>query len=277
MAWQCYNFHRRHRVNRPIARLAMTSKPAKTRLAAPHPHLTELPTPPKRPDAMKQRRHIAKADQILRSHHRNRPDVLVSGEGYLCQEAGEARRSPRPDCIVSFGLSIPPVVIEDVANGYVISEVGKPPEFVLEVASESTGVRDYTVKREIYAGFGVREYWRFNYTGGRFHDAALAGDRLVDGRYEPIPVAEGADGIIRGHSEELSLELHWHLGQLRFWDPATGEYLPDLIEALEALADAETQRDEAIAERDAAVAQRDADQERIQELEAELRRLRSEN
>lgn len=269
----------------------MTSKPAKTRRAAPYSQLTELPTPPKRPDAMKQRRHIAKADQILRSHHRNRPDVLVSGEGYLCQEAREARRSPRPDCIVSFGLSIPPDVIEDVANGYVISEVGKPPEFVLEVASESTGERDYTVKREIYARFRVKEYWRFDYTGGRFHDAPLAGDRLVNGRYEPIPVAEGADGIIRGRSEELRLELHWHFGQLRFWDPETGEYLPDLIEALEALARAEAQRDDAItqrddaiaqrndaeAQRDDAIAQRDAARERMQELEAELQRLRSED
>jgi Uma2 family endonuclease len=255
----------------------MTTKPPKTRMAGPHSHLTELPTPPKRPDAMKQRRHIAKADQILRSHHRHRNDVLVSGKGYLCYQAGEARRSPRPDCIVSFGLSIPPDVIEDVANGYVISEVGKPPEFVLEVASESTGQRDYTVKREIYARFEVKEYWRFDYTGGRFHDVPLAGDRLVDGGYEPIPVEEGADGIIRGRSAELGLELHWHFGQLRFWNPVTGEYLPDLVEALEALAEAEMQRDAAIAQRDAVTVQRDAAQERIQELEAELRRLQSGN
>ncbi len=241
----------------------MTTKPPKTRLPGPYSHLTELPTPPKRPDAMKQRPHIAKADQILRSHHRNRPDVLVSGEGYLCQQAGEARRSPRPDCIVSFGLSIPPQVIEEVANGYVISEIGKPPEFVLEAASESTAMQDYTVKREIYAGFKVMEYWRFDYIGGRLYDAPLAGDRLVNGRYEPIPVVEGADGIIRGYSAELRLELHGRFGQLRFWDPATGEYLPDLIEALEALARVAAERDQARA--------------RIHELEAELQRLQSEN
>ena len=239
----------------------MTTKSPKTGLAGPYSHLTELPTPPKRPDAMKQRRHIAKADQILRSHHRNRPDVLVSGKGYLCYAAREARRSPRPDCIVSFDLSIPPEVIEDVANGYVIDEIGKPPEFVLEVASESTGERDYTVKRGIYAQFRVNEYWRFDHTGGRFHDAPLAGDRLAGGRYEPIPVEEGADGIIRGYSQELGLELHWSSGQLRFWNPVTGEYLPDLIEALEALARVEAQRDAAL--------------ERVRQLEAELDRRQS--
>ncbi len=239
--------------------------------------LTPLPDPPKRPDAMKQRRHIAKADQVLRSHNRHRRDVLVSGEGYLCYEAREARRSPRPDCVVSFGLSISPDIIEEVANGYVISEVGKPPEFVLEVASESTGERDYTVKREIYARFNVNEYWRFDYTGGRFHDAPLAGDRLVEGRYEPIPVEEGADGIIRGYSEELELELHWSSGQLRFWNPATGEYLPDLIEALAALDLAESERDTAITQRDTAITQRDDALARIQELEAELDRLQPED
>ena len=50
-------------------------------------------------------------------------------------------------------------------NGYVISEVGKPPEFVLEVASETTGVRDYTVKRDRYAEMLIGEYWRFDHTG----------------------------------------------------------------------------------------------------------------
>ena len=81
---------------------------------------------------------------------------------------------------MTFGVDPKAIVAR---NGYVISEVGKPPDFVLEVASRSTGRRDYTVKRDGYAGYGVREYWRFDHTGGRFHDAALAGDVLVDGRY----------------------------------------------------------------------------------------------
>ena len=83
----------------------------------------------------------------------------------------------------AFGVNPDAIVAR---NGYVISEVGQPPDFVLEVASRSTGQRDYTVKRAGYAGFGVREYWRFDHTGGRYHDAPLAGDRLVDGEYEPL-------------------------------------------------------------------------------------------
>ena len=185
----------------------MTTKRTKTTWPAGDNYgLTSLPDPPKPPDAMQQRPHIARMDQILRAHFAHRPDVLVSGEGYLCDVAGNARRSPNPDLLVSFGLDIPPDVIEDVANGYTISEVGKPPEFVLEVASETTARRDETIKRDIYAGFGVSEYWRFDRTGGRYYVAPLAGDILVDGAYHPVPLETGADGIIRGYSPALD----WH-------------------------------------------------------------------
>ena len=66
---------------------------------------------------------------------------------------------------------------------YTISEIGKPPDFVLEVASEGTGRRDYTVKRDIYAGYGVTEYWRFDHTGGAIPQCSAgrrpAGQRRV--------------------------------------------------------------------------------------------------
>ena len=255
-----------------------------TDLAAAPPRLTPLPDPPRDPDMATQLPHSARIHTILADWFRHRPDVLVSGEGYLCRDLGEARRAPHPDCLVALDLSIPPEEIE-MSNGYTISEIGKPPDFVLEVASESTGLRDCTIKREQYANLGVGEYWRFDRTGGLFHDAALAGDRLTPaGRYEPIPIVEQDDGIIRGYSPALALELRWESNWLRFWDPATQEYLPDLSEA-------KAQRDAAIYLRDAAVVQRDtatrrADaeaaarrlaEERVRQLEAELQRRRSGN
>ena len=87
---------------------------------------------------------------------------------------------------------------------------------------------------------------------------SLAGDRLVGDAYEPITVASGTDGVIRGYSAALGLELHWDDGRLRFWDPNTGEYLPELTEAK--------------AQRDAAIDQRDAAMERVRLLEEELAR-----
>ena len=198
--------------------------------------LTTLPDPPKPPDAMQQRRHIASADQVLRAHYHHRPDVLVSGEGYMCYDASDLRRAPHPDCLVAFGMTIPPRMIEDVANGYVISEVGKPPDFVLEVASYSTGRRDYTVKREQYMAYLVGELWRFDATGGRYHDAALGGDiQQPDGSYERAQVHTEANGIIRAYSPALGLELHWDDHRLRFWNPQTGQYLLDMVETTIAL------------------------------------------
>ena len=209
----------------------MTTKPAaQSPPASQRPPLTPLPDPLLPPDMLEQLPHVSRVYLILDDHYLSRTDVFVGGEGYLCYQPGEARQGPRPDCIVAFGVAVPPAEIA-AANGYAISEIGKPPDFVLEVGSKSTGRRDYLAKREIYARFGVVEYWRFDHTGGRYHDAALAGDRLVNGRYEPMLVETGADGIIRGYSSVLELELHWHESRLRFWNPATGEYLPDLTES----------------------------------------------
>lgn len=213
--------------------------------------------------------HVSRAYLILEDHYLHRPDVFVGSEGWLCNDASEAPCAPRPDCLVSFGLEFPSDEITN-ANGYVISEIGKPPDFVLEVASHTTGRRDYIDKRAIYAGYRVAEYWRFDHTGGRYHDVALAGDRLVGEDYEPIPVETGSDGTIRGYSEALQLELHWFQGRLRFWDPAAGEYLPDLTET-KAQRDA-AQRRATYAEQRTQVAEA-----RVRELEAELNRRQSES
>ena len=240
-----------------------------------YPTLTYLPDPPEE-DRMEQLPHMASAALTLRAYFRHvlgRSDVLVSGDGYLCRRAGEARRSPRPDCVVALNLPFDPDIIE-AANGYTVEEVGQPADFVLEVGSKTTGRRDYTVKRDLYAGLEVREYWRFDHTGGGYHDVPLAGDLLVDGRYEPIPVELGADGVHRGFSAALGLELHWEGGQLRFYDPVAGEYLPSFQEAWTERDRAWTERDRALAERDRALTELDRSQGRLRELEEEIRRLR---
>ena len=189
-------------------------------------HLEPLPDPPRIPDMQQYDRPVA-FDSILRAHFAARTDVLISGQGYLRREAGNDAERLAPDCVVAFGVNPAAIVAR---NGYVISEVGQPPDFVLEVASRSTGRRDYTVKRAGYAGYGVREYWRFDHTGGRYHDAALAGDRLVDGEYEPLPIHEEPDGVRWGHSPVLGLDLCWEAGELRAYDPVAGAYLPTVPE-----------------------------------------------
>ena len=226
-------------------------------------HLEPLPDPPREPD-MQQRRRVRSVDGILIPYFADRGDVLVSGDGYLRHDPTNERERLAPDCVVAFGVDADAI---EGRNGYVISEVGKPPEFVLEVASRSTGRRDYTVKRDGYAGYGVREYWRFDHTGGGFHDAALAGDILVAGEYRPVEIVRESDGLIWGHSEVLGLDLCWDEGELRFRDPSTGEYLPTPAERRMSQEAAEARAEQERAAREATEA-------RLATLQAELRRLR---
>ena len=98
---------------------------------------------------------------------------------------------------------------------------------MLEVGSRAARVgSDYTVKREAYLrGTVCREYWRFDHTGGRYHVSALAGDVLVDGEFQSVEITHESDGLVWGHSSVLGLDLCWDSGELRFRDPASGEFL----------------------------------------------------
>ena len=168
--------------------------------------------------------HMASLARHLGSHE----TTLVLGEvpvGWL--PIGDRSLVLIPDLIVAFNVD-PAAIIR--ANGYSIDIVGKPPDFALEVASPTTGVRDYTFKRTRYAEFGIPEYWRFDPSGGEYHDTALAGDRLsVDG-YNPIEIETISEDIFGGHSHVLGLDIRWEYGQLRFYDPLEGRYLPTFDE-----------------------------------------------
>ena len=115
------------------------------------------------------------------------------------------------------------------SNGYIISEQRKPPDFVLEVASPSTRYIDETVKRRDYAALGILEYWRFNQVGCS-RAARLAGDRLVNDAYEPLPIDDLAEDVLQGYSAALNLNLRWEQGQLALYIPATGRHIATFAE-----------------------------------------------
>lgn len=160
-----------------------------------------------------------------------------------------------PDLLIAFDAD---PVANEARLGYLIPEQGKPPDFVLEVASESTGRRDETTKRGDYERMGVIEYWRFDPSGGRFHLTHLAGDRLVGEEYQPITINRTDDEHFWGHSIALNLDLCWERGELRWYDPVAQRYLPTF--------------DDERAARITAEAQRDAAEARVRELEERLRR-----
>ena len=99
-------------------------------------------------------------------------------------------------------------------NAYVISRQGKPPDLVMEIASRRTGRHDVENKPARYAALGISEYWRFDETG-EFHRTRLAGDRLLDDQYEPVPIETLEDGVMQGYSSVLNLFIRWENGELR--------------------------------------------------------------
>ncbi len=201
-----------------------------------------LPDPPEKTD-MRQDIHYVPARSTLGAYFGKFDNVLVAGYGYLIVSRGSVEDWGQhfyPDCVVAFGVD-PEAII--ARNGYVISEVGKPPEFVLGIASRTTAPRDETVKREGYAELGVSEYWRFDGSRMGLYSRPLSGDRLVGDAYEPIEITEEADGEVRGYSRALSLYLCSDAeNRLRFWDPATQKYLPTHLEAMEAMDERDQER-----------------------------------
>ena len=160
--------------------------------------------------------------------------VYVSGNILLFYQRGNRRRQISPDVLVVKGLAP-----HDRQN-YLLWEEGRPPNVVIEVTSESTRDEDLYDKFEIYRDqVRVAEYFLFD-PRGEYLQPALQGYRLKAGRYGRIkPVAD------RLPSRELGLHLERHERRLKFFDPATGVWVPTLQESREAaLAEAERLRQE---------------------------------
>ena len=200
----------------------------------------------------------------LDDHFREVPGVNVNGDTFIYYVEGNPRRSFSPDCYVVFGLTnaaLHSLSLEG-NNTYLLWEVGKAPDFILEIGSPSTAATDMGRKRELYAELGVGEYWRFDATGGEFYGEPLVGERLVDGEYRRLEMRREDDGRVWAHSDALNLDLWWTDGDLRFWDPAKESWL--------------LRREEERAGRLAAESRAGTAEARVAELEAELRRLRGE-
>ena len=179
-----------------------------------------LPDPPEdEPEDMTSFDHLAASGNVryLIRHLGDPETTLVAGERYLTRAPGaSASERMAPDLLIAFNVE-PETHREN--NGYIISEQGKPPDFVLEIASRSTGQHDVVDKRPAYAGLGIPEYWRFDETG-EFH-----GTRLAEGGYEPVPTLTVGEGVLQGCSSVLNLLIRWDHGQLGWHDPETGQHI----------------------------------------------------
>ncbi len=233
-----------------------------------------LPDPPERePDDMTSFDHLALTGSVhhLIQHFGNSETTLVAGEHYLTRIHTRSLAGVRyPDLLIAFNAD--PDAYRQ-SNAYVIAEQGKPPDFVLEIASRRTGREDVVEKRNDYAALGIPKYWRFDETGG-FHGTRMAGDRLAaDGQYQPVPIEEVAEGILQGYSRVLNLFLRWENGQLKWHDPETGRHIVTFEDEREARLRAQ---EEVREEREARAREREARlqaESRARELEDRLESL----
>ena len=166
-----------------------------------------------------QRRALIDTSETLIEHFAERTDVYVSADMFIYYEMDNPNRKVAPDVFVSFGVS------DHWRGSYFTWREGKAPDFVLEVASPGTWARDAAEKRDIYAAMGVTEYWRFDPNRGEFFLPPLIGERLnLRSEYDPIPLTE-VDGILRGHSSALGLDICVREHEIRLYDPTGGSWL----------------------------------------------------
>ena len=218
---------------------------------------------------------VEQATGALRHHFWSREDVLVAMELRVYYRRGDNRVWLQPDVQVVHGVGRSPS-----RSSYLVWEEGKPPDFVLEVASPSTAARDARHKVGEYASLGVREYWRLDPVG-ELMASPLEGYVARAGGYEPVP-AVAVEGRTWLRSEVLGLELRgaWHDRGwvLVFRDPRTGEEWASVAELERQTAERERQavereRQAVERERQAEMQRANAAEEKVRALEERLRAL----
>lgn len=210
---------------------------------------------PERPEALYQEPPLHEFNYLLNYYlatATGRRDVLVTGACFLCYDRSNLNVRVEPDCLVAFGVDAAAIRERRL---YLPWEAGKMADFVLEMASQSTARNDVGSKRLLYERLGIGEYWRFDATGGSLYGEPLAGERLVEGHYQPIELTHRDDGSVHGYSPAIDAFLSWeprqeglHRGWLHIYDPATGLKLESYENAMAARRAAEARAETAEAE-----------------------------
>ena len=155
---------------------------------------------------------------MLSEHYADDPNAYVGIDLLLYDREDNDREVVAPDVFVVFGVP------DRARDSYKVSNEGKVPDFVLEVASKGTYKKDVGSKKDKYERMGVREYCVFDPKGG-MHRPRLQLYRLEGGVYKRVSGRVGPDGTLAVRSESLGLELRFEENRLRLWDPAAREYL----------------------------------------------------
>jgi Uma2 family endonuclease len=224
-------------------------------------------------DGMQQEMALERLIYLLRLRFGADPTVFMSGVVFISYDITNGNRRVAPDLFIAFGVDN--AAIQENLPNYWLWEIGKVPDFVMEVASDSTAARDLNEKWVLYQSLGIAEYWRFNSKNGERYGAIMVGERLVNGVYQPYEVQVGSDGSLSCHSDLLGLDFYWDdEREFDVLDPETGRTIDVLENERTARLVAEAEAEAAHARADSADAHAQAADARIREPEAKLERER---
>jgi Uma2 family endonuclease len=197
---------------------------------------------------------------ILRQRYRGQA-VYVASDLLLYYEEGSPTKFVVPDCFVVRNCAT------HLRRTFQTWKEGRVPDVVIEVTSRSTSRTDMVDKPIIYEMMGVQEYFLFDPTSD-YLESSLQGYRLIDGQFREIPPIDG-----RLRCLTLGVDLSVHDQALQVIDCETG--VVQLTEAeFEQSARLQAEQGQ---ERERLAKEREqvAAEDRIRELEEELRRLRN--
>ena len=219
----------------------------------------------------------------LRLHLRGRRDVFVGSDQFVYWDRTyDPKKNPdnpplSPDVCVAIGVA------NRHHSSYVVWEEGKPPDFVLEVASPWSRKQDADEKPGQYAKMGVREFFLYDPEGEP--ESAVSGFELCGGRggeYKPLPREQLPEGAVGVRSEVLDLYLCTKPpgpepldGSLSWYDPAAGEFLPQRYELAEGKRRAEARAREARADAKQAEAEASASKAEAEQAKAKIAALKA--
>ncbi len=212
--------------------------------------------------------------------------LFDSSNTIVCYDPSDLNIRVAPDYYFAVGVDPATVLFRGIYQTWI---QGKPPDFVLEVASPSTARNDETTKRDIYANMGVPEYWRYDPTDlvdpnqRPLYAVPLVGEILIDGTYQPIEITPGPEGCIMGYSAALGVSLAVKDKRLMVYDHDLRDFVTEFEEQerdkMQAQAEVQAEREMRLAEGERRVAAENELSERaatIRRLEEELRCLRGE-
>jgi Uma2 family endonuclease len=161
--------------------------------------------------------------QALQVFFINQEKVHVSGNDFIHYQRGDGNKYVSPDCYVVFGVG------KEIRECFKVwEEDGHFPDVIFEFTSRKTRRQDYNEKKTLYEQtFKTAEYFIFDPTGKR-RKVRMEGFRLVNGKYEEIPMQDG-----KMVSEQLGLHLVPQDRFLRLYDPIKQEFLPTHEEAMQ--------------------------------------------